>query len=52
MSMLPERQSAMIGGRTLTWREAGSGPVLALVHGIGGHSGSWSHQFSIRPNAG
>jgi pimeloyl-ACP methyl ester carboxylesterase len=30
----------------MTWREAGAGPVLLLLHGIGGHSGSWRAQFA------
>jgi pimeloyl-ACP methyl ester carboxylesterase len=34
------------GGRRLSYLEAGSGEPLVLVHGIGGHSGSWPHQFA------
>ena len=45
MKELPERRSVRIHGRNLAWREAGSGPPLVLVHGIGGHAGSWRHQF-------
>lgn len=42
---LPARQSAVITGRRLTWREAGTGPALVLVHGIGGSSLSWEPQL-------
>lgn len=45
MNDLPERCTIDIDGRKLTWLEAGRGPALVLVHGIGGHSGSWRHQF-------
>ena len=34
----------------MTWREAGHGVPLVLVHGIGGHSGSWRNQFSAFTN--
>lgn len=44
--MLPDRQSTRIDGRQITWREAGRGVPLILVHGIGGHSGSWEAQFN------
>jgi pimeloyl-ACP methyl ester carboxylesterase len=46
MSPLPERRTVAMAGRRLTWREAGSGPALILVHGIGGHSGSWANQLA------
>ncbi|SHJ90177.1 Pimeloyl-ACP methyl ester carboxylesterase [Roseomonas rosea] len=32
-------------GGAVAWREAGQGPALLLLHGIGGHSGAWSHQL-------
>ncbi len=38
-------QLTKIGGRQLGWREAGSGPPLVFIHGIGGYSGSWEKQF-------
>lgn len=44
--MLPDLQSTSIDGRQMTWREAGRGAPLVLVHGIGGHSGSWEAQFN------
>jgi len=34
-----------IAGRSFGYRDAGSGPALALLHGIGSGSGSWLHQF-------
>lgn len=33
-------------GRTIAWREAGSGPVLLLLHGIGSGSLSWQGQLA------
>jgi pimeloyl-ACP methyl ester carboxylesterase len=33
------------GGRTLAYREAGSGAPLVLLHGIGNQSGSWVQQL-------
>ncbi|MBM3487017.1 MAG: alpha/beta fold hydrolase [Alphaproteobacteria bacterium] len=38
-------RSATIDGRTVAWREAGDGPALVLVHGIGGSAQSWAPQF-------
>ncbi len=32
-------------GRALAYREAGSGPCLVLLHGIGNQSGSWVQQL-------
>lgn len=43
---LPELRTTTIEGRCMTWREAGSGPVLLLLHGIGGYSGAWRAQFA------
>jgi pimeloyl-ACP methyl ester carboxylesterase len=45
-SALPDLQQTTIDGLTVSWREAGKGEPLVLVHGIGGHSGSWQHQFA------
>ena len=35
-----------IAGRTIAWREAGQGPALVLLHGIGGASASWEYQLT------
>src|SRR4051794_7428973 len=45
-SALPGLQKTIIDGLTVSWREAGQGEPLVLVHGIGGHSGSWQHQLA------
>ena len=42
---LPPLQTAVIAGRTVAWREAGQGPGLVLLHGIGGLSDSWEYQL-------
>ena len=34
-----------IDGRRLAYREAGSGPPLLFLHGLGGNSASWQPQF-------
>jgi len=46
MTDLPERNVTRVDDRNLAWREAGSGPALVLVHGIGGHAGSWRNQLT------
>jgi pimeloyl-ACP methyl ester carboxylesterase len=43
---LPDLQTTTIDGRKLAWREAGRGPSVVLVHGIGGQSRSWRHQLA------
>lgn len=45
-SNLSPLQTAEIAGAKLAWREAGSGPALVLVHGIGGYSASWRPQLA------
>lgn len=45
LAPLPELRSHAVGGRQQAWREAGNGPALVLVHGIGGSSRSWLTQF-------
>lgn len=47
----PPLQSAEIGGAALAWREAGRGPALVLVHGIGGYSASWRPQLDALQDA-
>ena len=44
--VLPDLQTLEIAGRTIGWREAGRGPALVLLHGIGGASASWEYQFT------
>ena len=34
-----------IDGRRLAYREAGSGPPIIFLHGLGGNSASWEPQF-------
>lgn len=42
---LPPLQHAALAHGALAWREAGQGPVLLLLHGIGSGAGSWRAQF-------
>jgi pimeloyl-ACP methyl ester carboxylesterase len=35
-----------VDGRRLAYREAGSGPALLFLHGLGGNSASWEPQFA------
>jgi pimeloyl-ACP methyl ester carboxylesterase len=35
------RETAMVHGRALSYLEAGSGPILLLVHGMAGHAENW-----------
>ncbi len=44
ISRFPVR-TVSVGGRTLAYREAGSGAPLVLLHGIGNQSGSWVQQL-------
>lgn len=46
MSTLPERQQGDCGGFRLSWREAGHGRAVVLLHGISSGSASWVKQFS------
>lgn len=43
---VPELQTTTVDGRAVAWREAGSGPVVMLLHGIGSGSASWRGQLS------
>lgn len=48
---LPELRTTRVPHGTLAWREAGAGPPLVLLHGIGANSSSWAAQlehFSVR----
>jgi len=42
---LPEIEIVRIGSRQVEIRQAGEGPVLFLLHGIGSASRGWIHQF-------
>jgi pimeloyl-ACP methyl ester carboxylesterase len=46
LTALSPLQTIEVRAVKLAWREAGRGPVLVLVHGIGGSSASWQRQFS------
>ncbi|WP_395703468.1 alpha/beta fold hydrolase [Aquabacterium sp.] len=43
--MIPALRSLSTPGGVLTWREAGSGPALVLLHGIGSGAASFEGQF-------
>jgi pimeloyl-ACP methyl ester carboxylesterase len=43
---LPELRHANAGGLSLAYREAGQGPVLMLLHGVGSGSASWRAQLA------
>jgi pimeloyl-ACP methyl ester carboxylesterase len=43
---LPELRKAEVEGKTVAYREAGSGPALVWLHGIGSNSESWEPQFA------
>ncbi len=42
---IPELQTTTANGLTLAWREAGAGPALVLLHGIGSGSLGWGAQL-------
>lgn len=39
-------KSMSLDGRKLAYREAGSGPAILFLHGLGGNSASWEPQFA------
>jgi pimeloyl-ACP methyl ester carboxylesterase len=43
---LPALCHAMVSGRRISYREAGAGPALLVLHGVGSGSGSWLAQFA------
>lgn len=43
---LPESRHTLIDGRRLAWREAGSGPALVFIHGMGGNARNWETQYA------
>ncbi|MFT7569881.1 MAG: 3-oxoadipate enol-lactonase [Paracoccaceae bacterium] len=44
--LLPESRHTQIGGRRLAWREAGQGPAMCFIHGMGGNSRNWETQYA------
>src|SRR5215510_9942561 len=42
---VPPLQRARCTHGDITWREAGNGPALVLLHGIGSGAASWLGQF-------
>lgn len=45
LEQFPAREVS-VAGRRFSYRSAGSGPDLVLLHGIGSGSGSWVHQLA------
>ena len=45
LAALPPVRHAVIDGRRIAYREAGAGPALLLLHGVGSGSGSWAAQL-------
>ncbi len=42
---LPELRNTTVFGRTICYYDIGSGPVLVLVHGLGGDADQWAYCF-------
>ena len=42
---LPELQSTTVFGRKICYYDIGSGPLLVLVHGLGGDADQWAYCF-------
>lgn len=45
MQGVPPLSRARVAHGDITWREAGTGPALVLLHGIGSGAASWAAQF-------
>ena len=43
---LPGPREVQANGQTISYREAGSGPALVLLHGLGGSSETWAGQYA------
>lgn len=43
---VPDSRHALIDGRRLAWREAGNGPALVFIHGMGGNARNWETQYT------
>jgi 3-oxoadipate enol-lactonase len=52
MSNAPPNPMAMPDGTQIAWEEAGSGPPVVLVHGLGSHRGRWEVQMPALLAAG
>ena len=46
----PDSRHTVIDGRKLAWREAGQGPALVFIHGMGGNSRNWETQYDVFSN--
>lgn len=46
MDELPPLWTTKVDGLTLAWREAGDGPAVVFLHGIGSNSAGWRHQLN------
>ena len=45
MNNFPHRQKVALLTGSVSYRQAGSGPDLVLLHGLAGNSGTWERQF-------
>ena len=45
MNNFPHRQEVTLVTGSVSYRQAGSGPDLVLLHGLAGNSGTWERQF-------
>ena len=43
---VPDSRHVLIDGQKLAWREAGQGPALVLIHGMGGNSRNWETLYA------
>ena len=50
MMTIPELKIIETPGGEISYRENGSGPILLLMHGIGGNSRSWRSQLDTLSN--
>jgi pimeloyl-ACP methyl ester carboxylesterase len=50
LQTLPEQKTATVFGRSIRYYEAGTGPTVIFLHGLGADSSSWA--ANLRPTAG
>ena len=43
---IPGTRHTVIDDRKLAWREAGQGPAMVFIHGMGGNSRNWETQYA------